>query len=239
MSRIDELVAALDGHEVTDSEGEITEETETSEEPATALEENDSESDTEETDEQEPAEDLDEEVDEVEDESGKKYIPIDRFNKIYGKMKTYERQLQDGSTVKEDPQPVMAKDVPTDTPVIWDKADVLEVKLAYPQFDPKYNADGEPTNTDYSLELDELAFSYLQADPRMTPMKAAQKALKTFEKLTKKEVEIRTQAKKVKLSASEAPLTSRNRSRGEGEPDPDKMSFKEKEEYLRSIGYFG
>lgn len=236
MSRIDELAAALDGHSVTDQEGEIMAETEPAEEITATPEPNEEETTTEEAPESAPTADVDEEVDEVEDESGKKYIPIERFNKVYGKMKSYERKLQEETFSSVTPQPAE-----TAVPVVannWDKADVLEVKLTYPQFDPKPDASGDPTNPEYSRELDELAYSYLISNPNMTPMKAAQKALKTFENLTRKEVEVRNQARKVKISASEAPLTSRNRSKGSEEVDPSRMSFKEKEEYLRNIGYF-
>jgi len=239
MSRIDELVAALGDHEVTDSAGEVKEETETSEEDSTPPEPNEEEAPVEEAAEESPTEEVKEEADEVEDESGKKYIPIERFNKVYGKMKAAERKATEKEAdLSSIEYPENKESAPTPERN-WDKADVLEVKLAYPQFDPKPDAEGEPTNSEYSRELDELAFSYLQADPKITPMQAAQKSLKTFEKLTRKEVEVRTKAKKVKLSASETPLSGRNRSKGSGEPDPGKMSFKEMESYLRETGYFG
>lgn len=244
MSRIDELAAALDNHQVTDDEGQVPEETETPvEEPATQEPNADEESVTE-TEPETVPETVEEEVDLAEDESGQKYIPKKRFDKVYGEKKALERKLEELQSL-----PVFSTDKPPSnypiagaeaavqpTTSAWDKADILEVKLNYPQFDPKPNALGEPTNPEYSRDLDELAYSYLVADPRITPMKAAQKAIKTLENLTKKESEIKDQARKAKISTAETPLSKPVR-RSSEEIDPSKMSFEEMENYLKQTGF--
>lgn len=249
MSNLDDLAAAMNGREITDDEGQIveqttdeesaTQETNTEEESAPAekpaeLEVSDPESDTEEDENQL-----------AEDESGKKYVPEKRFKEIYGKQKKLERDLQakddliqtlmsQGLPQKEAKKQATVKtSQPDNTP---SKADILELRMTLPQFDPKEDEDGTPTNSAYSPELDRLGAEIFRANPGISPLEAGRRALKIAKDISKQEIFLANKAREVKTISSDQGITSRVTSRSSQSVDPDKMTDRELEEYLRSSG---
>lgn len=237
MPDLQELAAALDGYQITDENGEIGEETPT-DKPAlseqTPVEESTAPEKAEESRESHP----DDPEEPVEDETGKRYVPENRFKKVYGEKKALERELEKlrkSQEGKAQPQidPELAK---LAAPKV-DKADLIELKMTLPQFDPRPDEDGNPTNPDYSSELDELGFEILKANPGITPLQAAQRALKMAKSIAKQEVLVKNEARQEKALQSDQGITTRVISRGGSQQvNPDSMSDTELEAYLRSTG---
>jgi len=245
MSPLDDLAAAMNDHQVTDEEGQISEDN-TREEAATpeqttvdegATAEKSAESKESPPGESKETENEPELVETASDETGKRYVPEDRFKKVYAKMKAYERQL---------PKKEMASQ-----PVVEEKplakTDALEIELlrsTLPQFDPKPDDDGNPTNTEYSRDLDELGYSIYEGSKdrfgnyTLTRIQAARKALAMANKITSKVAAIKTEAKIVKAQQSDQGITNRVLNREGQQADPGKMSLEEKEEWLKANGYW-
>lgn len=232
-----QLAAALNGHEVTDEEGGVAEgETATVE---SAPEEKTPEDDSAEVQStvDEPVEEAKADTDESEsdlaqDESGKRYVPEKRFKEVYGKQKATERELQalraqmaSGNSVLQ--QAAGKPNSKNPAPKV-DKADVLELKMTLPQFNPG--------STDYSEDLDTLGFQILRANPGMTPLQAGYQALEMAKKLAGGVAGAKSEARTVKALQSDQGITNRVVSRQAAKPNVDNMSADEMEAYLKQNG---
>lgn len=243
MSNTDDVVAALDDHQITDEEGDPTgeqnpaeestaqeettvEEATTAEKPQVAEEASTQEAETEDQDQL------------VADEAGKRYVPEKRFKEVYGKAKRYEREkgaleaqvkaLNDQLLGKA-PLPVAGK--PSVISPEARKADQLETELlfqALPQFDPE--------SKEYSEVLDQLGADTYKANPGITKLEAGKRAIKTAKKLTEKIAQVKVGARQVKTLQSDQGITNRVTSREGAKPDVDKMSAPELEAYLKETG---
>lgn len=228
-----QLAAALDGHDVTTEDGSVAE-------PETAVEESAPQEQTTEDESAEvestateettapKAEDTEVESDLAQDESGKRYVPQERFDKIYGKAKATERelaalrqQLQANSVLNQ------TKPGKGQAPKV-DKADVLELKMTLPQFNPG--------SADYSEDLDTLGFQILRANPGMTPLQAGYQALEMAKKLAGKVESVKQEARTVKSLQSDQGITSRVVSRQATQENPDNMSASQLEAYMKKNG---
>lgn len=231
-----QLAAALDGHDVTNNDGDVVESDTTSEDSAPAEQTTEGDSaeveSTATNDSPAPkAEESEVESDLAQDESGKRYVPQERFDKIYGKAKATEREL---ATLRQQLQSSNVLQNATSKPVKGqpvhnvDKADVLELKMTLPQFNPG--------STDYSEDLDTLGFQILRANPGITPLQAGYQALDMAKKLAGKAQGVRDEARAVKSLQSDQGITSRVVSRQATKADPDKMSSRELESYMKQNG---
>lgn len=226
---IDQLAAELNDHEITDENGQINEEVETTTEEISNPESEQSEESNKEV-EQETVE-TDHQA--VEDESGKRYVPEDRFKKIYAERKALEREIESLRKSNNNvPQPTsLPKGVK-----VPDKADILELKMALPQFDPRPDEYGSPTNPDYSPELDKLAGDIYKGNPGITPLKAAQQAVSIARELSKSSAVAKSEARIVKSLQSDRGITGSNSVNRQPEVDTNKMSDRELEAYLKKTG---
>lgn len=240
MSDVDmaqQLAAALDGHDVTDNDGNV-DERETSIEDSAPQDQTPDEGSaevesTEETKVEEPKSETEEsETDLAQDETGKRYVPEKRFKEIYGKAKATERELQalraqlasSNSILQQATGKPNSKNL---APKV-DKADVLELKMTLPQFNP--------ASADYSEDLDTLGFQILRANPGMTPLQAGYQALEMAKKIAGKVAGVKEEARTVKAQQSDQGLTNRVTSRQATQVNPDNMSAKEMETYLKQNG---
>lgn len=243
MSNTDDLVAALNDHQVTDEEGALTGEQNPSEE-TTAQEETTVDETT--TAEKPPvAEESPTQGEETEDpdqlvadETGKRYVPETRFKEIYGKAKQKEREVAardaqiailNAQLLGKAPSPDAKK--PEEVSPETRKADQLETELLFqtlPQFDPD--------SKEYSEELDQLGADIYKANPGITKLEAARRAIKTAKKLTEKITQVKIEARTVKSLQSDQGITNRVTSRQAVEPDTSKMSVEELEAYLKETG---
>jgi len=247
---MDQLAAALDGHEVTDTEGYV-EEGETStldsapedqtleEESATA------EKSAEYENEAPQANHSDSENELAEDESGKRYIPENRFKDVYAKWKETERKLQEqqatlerGKQLLEQTQSAKGgKQKPVEKSTAELKVEALELKSEMPQFDPKIDPiSGEPTNPDYDPALDDLGYEIYRANPGITLLEAGRRAMRMASQLAKKEVVIKQESRAIKQLNSDQGITSRVTARIGQQKDPNSMSEKEMESFLKESG---
>lgn len=241
MVDINDLAAALDGHQVTDEQGQVPVETDTTvENPAapeaqtTVDETAPAEKPTEPT---KPAPKAEEEGTENElavDDAGKRYIPEDRFNKVYGKAKANERenaelkqqleQLRQGQTPTQ-ARPQVEQVIPVD------RTEALEVEILkgkLPQFDPESES--------YDPDLDQLGAEIFKANPGITRMDAARKALNFQNKLVKEVAVVKAEARTVKAIQSDQGITSHVTNRGSSQVNTDSMSVGELENYLKQTG---
>lgn len=239
-TNLEELAAALNGHQVTDEDGALTageSDTPAGDTAAPEMKTTDEESaraeksaDTEETAPQ--AADEVNETELAEDESGKRYVPKSRFDKVYGKAKQLERDLE-AERLRKAAQAPASTPAPLPAPFEQptDKTEVLEVELLkskLPQFDPD--------SDQYDRELDALGAEVYRANPGITRIEAARRAASYAKSLTKKIAEARAEARTVKAVQSDQGITSRVSSRGETTVDPDRMTLEQKEEWLRANG---
>ena len=230
-----QLAAALEGHEVTDNDGSVVETDTTNEESAPVEKTTEDESaeveSTATTEETAPKAGTDEvESDLAQDESGKRYVPQERFDNIYGKQKATERELAAlrqqlaGSSVLNQ---VAGKPGKGQAPQV-NKADLLELKMELPQFNPG--------SADYSEELDTLGLQIHRANPGLTPLQAGYMAIDMAKKLAGKVQGVKDEARTVKSLQSDQGITSRVVSRQATKEDPDKMSASELETYMKRNG---
>jgi hypothetical protein len=164
-------------------------------------------------------------VETASDETGKRYVPESRFKEVYAKMKDYER------AVKQPPQPTELPKQPLETKPL-DKTDQVEVELLRATL-PQFN----PDSPDYSRELDELGFALYNAQPGVTRLAAARKALDMAKQIQSKVTKIEKEAQTEKSIQSDRGITSRVTSR-ESKSDVPKedASPEEIEEWLRANG---
>lgn len=227
----DDLAAALNGRQITDDNGEVSEEETFEEESATSEQETqlDESDEVESPDEEEAVPTQDTEQSEskeyAEDETGKKYIPLERFNEVYGKMKAIEREKENLMKLKD---PIQK---PSGKPVKVDKAEALETELLfqrYPEFDPY--------SEKYSPILDSLGSKEFQADPSITKLEAARRAITTARNISRSLEGERGKAVAVKREQAEGSITSSGITRTGQAIDPSKMSLDDMEAYLKQAG---
>lgn len=229
-----DLAAALNGHQVTDDEGQIKGESETPAEESAPSEETTveetapAEKPAESPDKPTQGEEDDSKIELAADETGKRYVPEARFDKVYGKLKQAEREL---SSLKEKAQAEAPKPQETLNQPQADRSALLETELLRSTL-PQFN----PDSSEYSAELDELGAEIFRANPGITKLEAARRAITTAKKLASKVNEIKQEARTVKALQSDQGLAGRVTSRAAVEPDPDKMSVDELEGYLKEKG---
>lgn len=236
---IAQLAAELDGHTVTDEQGNMTESETVNVEAAPVESTTEDEPTQVETPAEPPkpapqAEDDDEEIP-VEDESGKRYVPEKRFKDVYAKSKAMERelaayrqQMEQGQALLNTPKgkKVEATNIPVD------KADVLELKMTYPQFNP--NSD------QYDPDLDDEGYTIWKANGgQLSIIQAAKQAMDKHQRLQQKIMKqvtgVKQEARLVKSVQSDQGITHRVISRNQ-EVDIDKMDDKQLEAHLKATG---
>lgn len=238
-NQLEELAAALNGHEVTNDEGQI--EDQTSGEDQADLEQKEpevnetttSEKTEESTETETHSADDDSEPNAVEDEKGKRYIPEKRFEKVYGEKKALERRLKDleAKALLNQPMAIKPNSVSPEVKPI-DKTDLLEIELLkgkLPQFDPE--------SDQYSEELDNLGAEILAANPNLTRFDAAKKAISYAKRFAGDVAKVQAEARLIKTSQSDQGITSRVINRQESSNAPgDNASADEIEKWLKANG---
>jgi hypothetical protein len=165
----------------------------------------------------------------AEDEAGKRYVPEKRFDKVYGKLKQTERELQALKSQSAQPRVGLPSAQQPNNPI--DKTSALETELLFSTM-PQFN----PESDEYSEELDSLGAELYKANPGITKVEAARRALLTAKKLAGKVAEVKQEARTVKSLQSDQGITNRVISREAGAVDPGKMSLDELEAHLRKTG---
>jgi hypothetical protein len=242
MATIDELMAAMNDHQVTDEDGQALEDTNEStpaveepqveeeiseDEPAGEVNPADDSTDAPQAEEEEV------EIEHAEDESGKRMIPEKRFKQIYAEKKAVERELESLRSKIGTPQPdTFQKQRQAIYGAGLDKADIIETEMLFdrhPEFDP--------ASTKYSPILDEMGAEILKANPGISKLEAARRAKTRVELIAKQTNAVRTEARIVKQQVADSGMASRaSRSDVQTAPNLDNMSDKEIEAYLRETG---
>jgi len=241
---LDQLAAAMNGHQITDDTGAIADET-TSVEDTASLETNTvddtatAEKSAEATETAPKAEDGDSENTLAEDETGKRYVPESRFKEVYGKLKNLERAQSAAQKT-----PTLEATFPASTssaPQTVDKTEALETEMLFATM-PSFN----PDSKEYSQELDALGATIYKAagttdakgnfKPGITKLQAARQAVAQARKFTENQIAIAQEARQVKASQADQGITTRVISKGAGTPDPNNMSLEEKEKWLKENG---
>ena len=238
MDQPDDLAAALDNHQVTDDSGQIVGETTPQADSATleqipvdesaTAEKSAGEADAtpvaEAKSENEP-----EMVETARDETGKRYVPEDRFKQVYAKWKEAERKAK-VQGVNPPPRPVVQ-------PTTVDRTEALEIELLRTNM-PQFN----PESPEYNKEVDELGWKILNGSKdasgkfTITRLDAAREAIQTVKKITSKLADVKLEARTVKAQQSDQGITNRVLTREGTKPDPMKMTLEEKEEWLKANG---
>lgn len=229
------LAAAFDGHSITDSEGQLVEDT-TSQEPA--LEETNTEFDaapSEKTAEEEitSTQDVDEsdETNLAVDDSGKRYIPEKRFKKTYAEKKQLQRENEALKALVTSTVPAGNTIQPAATQTSSNPdLDRLELKMVFKEY-PQFN----PNSDDYSPEIDKLAGNLRRAN-NLSVTEAAEEAMNMVKKFTSDQVQVAREARTVKALQSDQGITSRVTNRQPSTVDFDSLSLEQKEQYLRDNG---
>ena len=220
-----ELAAMFgDGHEITDNNGEVAEDTAFEEsEPQEENEIEDAakaEKPAESEEEAPQADDSEDETELAEGDDGKKYVPEKRFKKIYAKAKESERRIEEleeqlsTQPPSEPKKQVVAQDLETE--LLFMKMDMFD-----------------PNSKNYSRELDILAANiYKASDGTVTKIQAGRKALDLAKGLTVKENSIKESAKSKKVADSEGSIARRS-PRVSTKVNPKNLSLEEMESYMK------
>lgn len=234
-----QLAAAMDDHQVTDESGAILEES-TSTDNSAESEQKTTEQSTEQavkpTDAEAKAPQADvnaEETQLAEDEAGKRYVPEERFNKIYGKSKAAERKLKEMEAELIKLKAPQGQYVPPTAPLKpVDRTEAIEVELLkgkMPEFDPESER--------YSPEIDALGGEIFKANPGITRIEAARKAMNYAKNLNSKIADAQNEARAVKSSQADHGITNRVVSRTPSTDVPgENATLEEQEAYLRRTG---
>lgn len=227
---LQDLQAALNKN-ITDPDGQPTEDDTSIEEPApqekTEVEEpTEAEKPAESKGEESNPEPEEDETEHVEDEEGKKYVPEKRFKDVYKKGKEAERRAKE---LEAQLRAVSSQAIKQPlNPVPRDKADALETELLFNQFPPF-----DPTSDEYDEDLDKTAANiYLASQGAKTKLEAAREAMQLAKKFAARTTSIKEETKTFKKGVSES-ITVKGGQRVEPQPDPDKMSAAEIEAYLK------
>lgn len=239
MATQEELMAAMAAlnHQVTDEDGKVISAEDTVEsDSATEEPQYEEEISMDEVVQAEkPADNFDEETqaleEEVEtqpttDEVGKRTVPVERFNEVYGKAKTVERENE---ALKAQLAQVNTPDRPDLSGV--DKATQLEVEMLYerhPEFDP--------TSPKYSPLLDEMGGEILLANKGISRLEAARRAKARAAALSQQTDAVKGEARIVKQQMSDSGMASRASRSVEQPVDLEKMTDQQLEAHLKSLG---
>lgn len=227
------LAAAFDGREITNAEGEISSDETEFEESAlqdtntveeTASSEKSAEQEVEEPKDSTP----DSEPELAEDETGKRYVPESRFSKVYGEKKALERELE---AIKSQAQGQTQQQPSTEQPanqVGFTDVETEVLYVAMPQFNPE--------SDQYNRKLDSLGLQIFRANPGITKIEAARRAIRTARELTADSAQVVAEARTIKSQQSDQGITSRVTSRQPKQVDIDSMNDQELEAYLRANG---
>lgn len=237
---IDDLAAALDQHQVTNDEGQVDETSEgTLAEDSATTEEKTSEGESEQvgttadtqTEETQTSESESENAI-AEDDSGRKWIPKDRFEKVYGRMKQSERELEAMRALRGNPQVTADSQAKAPRTVKVDPV-LLELETErifekFPQFDPN--------SSDYSESLDQTAADIFKANAgNITRLQAAREALSRASKMTAGVREVRLSNSSIKSQYADGGIATRTSTKAPAF-DADTASLEETEKYLRANG---
>ena len=229
---MDQLMQAFGDHEITNEEGRPAE-TETAAEASPVEQTTVDETTTVETPhesapEAPEAHDDDSETP-VEDETGKRYVPENRFKEVYGKAKQLERELQAyRSQASANNTAVKQK---KGEPLNDQKTAQLENELLFATL-PQFN----PDHPDHDDDLDALAVRVYNSTPGITKIQAAREAMQIAGKLAKKVTQVKQEARQVKTLQSDHGITSRVVSRDSTKLNPNELSLDQMEEYLKQQG---
>lgn len=219
MSTIDDLAAALNNHQVTDEDGQVS--------SASAPEQVDSlESESVPTEEvQEEPKLQEQEPEEAEDDQGRKYIPAKRFEKVYGQKKALERELASlRQQVQKEPEKVPEQAL--------DRTQALEMELLFDKY-PEFN----PNDDKYSPELDALAGKFVQANPSLSALQAAREAKEFAKRIGSKQAGIQQESIMVKRAVSDNGIAGRpQKVSTQPEIDIATASADDLERYLKQTG---
>ena len=254
---LQELAALLNDRQMTNGEGNLVEGEETPTAPAAMPEqetpateaptaEKPEEPSDAETQSASKASENDEESELGVDDTGKRYVPERKFKRYYKQAKELEAELarlraqqpQTDASTRPTSEPVTpSKSTKAAAESAPSKADVIELKLELPQFDPKPDPEtGLPTNPNYSAELDQLGYQIYKANPGMSLVEAGRQAIKLAKSLSKQVAQAQTEARTVKAIQSDQGITSRAGERGNAPIDPASMTLEQMEEWLRANG---
>ena len=242
MGNTEDLVAALNNHQVTDDEGNV-QQNDTVEEESTTPEQTTVE---ETTTAEKPAEspepvtqtaDDETKTELVVDEAGKRYVPAGRFDHVWGEKKAAERRAEQAEQMLEtvlkgggsNPQPVSQ---PTQDRTAW-----LETELLYstlPQFNP--NSDQHDAVLDQMGGEIYIASKDVNGNPTITKLEAGRRAIERAKQLAGTISKVQAEARTVKSLQSDQGITNRVTSRDATKVDTDKMGPKEFEAYLKETG---
>lgn len=213
MSTIDDLAAALNGHQITDEDGAITSESAPEEVDSLVSESEPVEEVVEEPKPQEP------EPEEAEDDRGNKYIPEKRFKKVWGEKKALEREL---AALRQ--QPAKEAQEPLD------RTQALEMEILFDKH-PEFN----PNDSKYSEELDTLAGKLLKADPSLSLLQAAKEAKTLASRIAGRVNLVKDETVMVKRAVSDNGISGVTKKVSD-KVDPDSMTEAELERYLKETG---
>lgn len=234
MSNISELAAALNGHSVTDDNGEILEEIVTSSEDSapqneTTVDEFASVEKPADSVQEEPKASPESETELAEDETGKRYVPESRFKEVYGKLKALEREQE--ATKRQPASVEIPAPITQQQPESNNTVQELELEMLFEKF-PQFNPDA----TEYSRALDEMGARIKAANPNISRLSAAKEALRLARELTQNQAQVVAEARQVKALQADQGITSHVTSRKDSSPEFDKMTDQELEVYLKSQG---
>lgn len=238
-SNLAQLAEAFDGHQITDEDGARNEgETDTPvAEPAGDEQTTESPVVEEQPAQKENADPVKEEAKDdehevAEDDSGNKYIPQKRFDKVYGKLKSAERErdemkakLQQGEQILQE-HGQSAQQQPKVNSVEAVEIELLRMQM--PEFDP--------TSDQYSKTLDSLGAQIFKANKGITRLEAARRAKSMAADLALKSVEAKQESRVYKQQNSDQGITNRVVNRVQTQKKPEEMTESEMEAWMKSNG---
>lgn len=242
-----EELAAMFNRDITDEDGQITTEETVADNTAGQEINTDDDATTAEKSEDSETEDTKSEVENsetesveddqpVEDESGKKYIPQKRFDKVYKEKKELERKLKSlesnatmtlpNNLIPENlKQPLNINQV---EPSAIEQVEFEVLFGKFPQFDPESKY--------YSRSIDSLGAEIMRSNPKMSKLTAAKRALDIAKGITQSQVNVQAENRALKSEGSDTGITSRVINRQASPIDPATMTLEQKEEWLRKNG---
>jgi hypothetical protein len=250
MSPIDELAQSLD-RQITDDEGQPIEENDTPLEDQPALEQQTTED--EDAQAEKPAESEvpgiptgteEDEINKVElasDETGKRYVPETRFDKVYGQKKAAERRAEEAERRVRELEsqgytPKQAKNIANTQINKIDQVESELLRATLPQLNPE--------NPDYSREIDEMAFDIYNSKANLdakgnhylTMVEAGRRAIARAKKISSNIAKEVAETRSVKSQQSDQGITSRVTSRGTSDVPGEDASPEEMESWLKAHG---
>jgi len=242
-----EDLAAMFNRDITDEDGQMT--TETTVADTTASQETNTDDDDTTAEKSENSDDDDtkseskssetesvEDDEPVEDESGKKYIPQKRFDKVYKEKKELERKLK--SLESNGANQTLNNLIPDSLkqplninrvePTAIEQVELEVLFGKFPQFDPE--------SKHYSRSIDSLGAEIMRSNPNMSKLTAAKRALDIAKGIAQSQLDVQAENRALKSEGSDTGITSRVINRQASPIDPNTMTLEEKEEWLRKKG---